>query len=125
MADAALDAALSELAGRPAVGALEELAVGQMLTAQQTITAWIERAARAMDEGLDELPEISIHGRAAIADACRTLLDEAARACGSHPFATGGRLDRARRDLELFLLQHRLDPMLARAGVDALSARAK
>lgn len=125
MADAALDAALSELAGRPAVGALEELAVGKMLTAQQTITAWIERAARAMDEGLGELPEISIHGRAAIADACRTLLDEAARACGSHPFATGGRLDRARRDLGLFLLQHRLDPMLARAGADALSARRK
>ena len=31
--------------------------------------------------------------------------------CGSRPFATGGALDRARRDLELFLLQHRLDPL--------------
>jgi hypothetical protein len=36
------------------------------------------------------------------------------------PFATGGTLDRARRDLELFLLQHRLDPMLARAGAAVL-----
>jgi hypothetical protein len=56
----------------------------------------------------------------AIADACRGLLDEAARACGSRPFATAGALDRARRDLEVFLLQHRLDPLLARAGSAAL-----
>ena len=48
------------------------------------------------------------------------LLDEAARACGSRPFARAATLDRARRDLELFLLQHRLDPMLARAGAAAL-----
>ena len=47
-------------------------------------------------------------------------LDEAARACGSHPFATGGGLDRVRRDLELFVLQHRLDPIVARAGAAAL-----
>ena len=52
-------------------------------------------------------------------------MDEAARACGSHPFATGGELDRARRDLELFLLQHRLDPALAAAGARALDARAE
>jgi hypothetical protein len=59
----------------------------------------------------------------AVTDAVRVMLDEAARACGSRPFARGGRLDRARRDLELFLLQHRLDPMLARAGGAALDER--
>lgn len=121
MADAALEAALHELAERPARGELEELAAGRMLTAHQTIAAWLERAARAMDAGSDELPAISLHGRAAIAAACRTLLEEAAGACGSHPFATAGALDRARRDLELFLLQHRLDPGLASAGARALS----
>ena len=68
-------------------------------------------------------PAVALHGRVAIADACRTLLDEAARACGSRPFARGDALDRARRDLEVFLLQHRLDPMLARAGAAALGAR--
>jgi alkylation response protein AidB-like acyl-CoA dehydrogenase len=125
MADAAVDAVLYELAERPARGSLEELALGRMLTAQHTITSWIERAARAMDERVAELPEISIHCRAAIADGCRTLLDDAARACGSHPFATGGRLDRARRDLELFLLQHRLDPLIARAGAAALEGHPK
>ena len=54
--------------------------------------------------------------RAEIDRAAKALLETAAAACGSHPFVTGGRLDRARRDLETFLLQHRLDPLLARLG---------
>ena len=93
-----------------------------MLTARHTIAVWLAAAADAMDRADPALRSLALHGRAAIADACRTLLDEAARACGSHPFATGGPLDRARRDLEVFLLQHRLDPMLARAGAAELSA---
>ena len=125
MADRALDAALDELAARPDPGPLEQLAAGRMLTSQQTITTWLQRAARAMDAAAPELPAVALHARVAIAQASRELLGEAARACGSHPFATGGALDRARRDLELFLLQHRLDPALAAAGVRALHARAE
>lgn len=124
MADAAAQAARDELAARPANGALEALATGRIATAQHTISVWLQAAARAMDEPSDELPAIALHGRVAIADACRALLDEAARACGSRPFARGGQLDRARRDLEVFLLQHRLDPLLARAGQAALDAGA-
>jgi hypothetical protein len=136
MADRALDAALTELSARPDQGKLEELAAGRMLTAVHTIDVWLQHAARAMDaaspaalaaasppaspETPSELPAVALHARAAIADAARALLDEAARACGSHPFATGGDLDRARRDLELFLLQHRLDPGLTAAGARAL-----
>ena len=122
MADAAAQDARHELAQRPGRGPLEALAVGRMMTAEQTISVWLQAAARAMDAASDELPGVALHGRAAIADACRTLLDEAARACGSRPFARGGRLDRARRDLEVFLLQHRLDPLLARAGQARLDA---
>jgi alkylation response protein AidB-like acyl-CoA dehydrogenase len=125
MADRALDAALDELAARPDPGPLEQLAAGKMLSAQHTIDAWLQRAARAMDTAAPELPAVALHARVAIAQASRELLDEAARACGSHPFATGGDLDRARRDLELFLLQHRLDPALAAAGARALDARAQ
>ncbi len=125
MADAAVESALPELAERPGRGALEELAAGRILTAQATITAWLERAAGVMDGPHDDLGAVSLHGRAAIVEACRGLLDEAARACGSHPFATGGSLDRARRDLETFLLQHRLDPALAAAGATALAERAR
>ena len=120
MVDTAFDAAVNDLRLRPQKTALEELAVGRMLTARETIDVWIERAARAMDATSPELPAVALHARAAIAVAARSLLDEAARACGSAQFATGGALDRARRDLELFLLQHRLDPMLARAGAQAL-----
>jgi alkylation response protein AidB-like acyl-CoA dehydrogenase len=123
MADTAATAALDELARRPARGQLESLAAGRILTAQRTIDLWIEKAASAMDAGNDELPTISIQARVGISDACRLLLDEAARACGSRPFARAGALDRARRDLEVFLLQHRLDPLLARSGEAALGRR--
>ena len=62
-----------------------------------------------------------------LARRCDRLLavdvSEAARACGSRPFATGTALDRARRDFELFVLQHRLDPMLTRLGRGALERR--
>jgi alkylation response protein AidB-like acyl-CoA dehydrogenase len=120
MADAAVGGALGELTGRHERGALENLAAGRILTSHRTISVWLDAAARAMDADSPDLPAVALHARAAIAEACRSLLDEAARACGSHPFARGGILDRARRDLEVFLLQHRLDPLLARAGDAAL-----
>jgi hypothetical protein len=121
MADVAAAAAVSTLAGRPQPTALETLAAGRILNASRTIDIWLSAAAAAMDRGQPkELAAFSLHARVAIAKAARELLDEAARACGSHPFARGHALDRARRDLELFLLQHRLDPMLARAGEEML-----
>jgi hypothetical protein len=124
MADAARDSALSELAARPTRGPLEALAAGRILAAHATIDVWVAHAARVMDAAGTELPEVAITARAAISDACRGLLDEAARGVGSRPFAHGSTLDRARRDLEVFLLQHRLDPLLARAGEAALTERA-
>ncbi len=70
-----------------------------------------------------KLPALSIHLRDAVSQAAVTVLDEAGRACGSRPFARGTALDRARRDLELLLLQHRLDPLVARRGHQAIDAR--
>ena len=122
LADSAVSGALSELAARPSTGPLEALAAGRLLAAQHTISVWLQAAAQAMDATVDDLPAVALNGRVAIADACTSLLDTAARACGSRPFARGGQLDRARRDLEVFLLQHRLDPLLARAGASALEA---
>ncbi|MDW5597191.1 hypothetical protein VSS74_22785, partial [Conexibacter stalactiti] len=146
IADAAAEAALAQLRERPGRGDLEGLAAGRILAARATIDLWVAESAAAMEraaaqEPADasgaaeraapqeppdasgaaaELARASALARHAIAAAARELLDEAARACGSRPFATGGRLDRARRDLELFLLQHRLDPIVARAGTAAL-----
>jgi hypothetical protein len=125
MADTAVRAALESLAERPERTELEALAAGRILTAKRTIDVWLAYAATAMDRSAPDLGSAALHGRAAISGACRELLDEAARACGSRPFARAQALDRARRDLELFLLQHRLDPMLARAGSEELDELAR
>ena len=99
------------------------LAAGRMLTAQGTIDRWLCYAAELADEKPVSLPEVSTQLRQAVAFSCREILDEAARAVGSHPFAVSGPLDRARRDLELFLLQHRLEPAVIRRGRRAISER--
>ena len=120
MADAALDAALQSLGDRPRLGDLEGLATGRMLTAHKTIDLWMAAAAAETDPSA--LTDMSIHLRDAVSIAATTILDEAARACGSRPFALGESLDRARRDLQLLLLQHRLDPLVARRGLKTLEA---
>jgi hypothetical protein len=121
MADAAADAALADLAARRAGDPLAELAAGRIEAALGTIDAWLARAAAAVDAG-EPLKRLSVTMRAEIDRAAKAILELAAAACGSHPFATGGRLDRARRDLETFLLQHRLEPMLQRLGRARLEA---
>ena len=127
IADLAVDAALEILAAKSAGGEPDEivsLAAGSILAAQATIDCWLEHAARQADEDPEKsLASFSTSLRATIAGSCREILDEAARACGSHPFAVASPLDRARRDLELFLLQHRLEPALARAGRQAITER--
>jgi hypothetical protein len=115
MLDAAVEAALQELASKPgAPDDLRALAAGNMVTAIETVDRWFERAA------LDDT--VSIQLRRAVETAGATILQEAARATGSRPFATGSRLDRARRDFELFVLQHRLDPLTARLGRERIEA---
>jgi hypothetical protein len=109
IADTAADAALYYLGDEP--DDLRAHAAGRILTARATIDRWFEHAAQAED-----LPAISIPLRVAVADAGAAILEQAARATGSRPFATGSPLDRARRDFELFVLQHRLDPLLVRLG---------
>jgi hypothetical protein len=126
IADSAVEAALDVLAAKSGSKDPDDvvsLAAGQMLTAQGTIDRWLAHAASLADENPASLPEISTQLRQAVARSCREILDEAARAVGSHPFAVSGSLDRARRDLELFLLQHRLEPALVRRGRKAIVER--
>lgn len=115
MADAAGEDAISDLAARRRGEDLSRLAAGRISAAQGTIDAWFEVAARAV-EAERPLKSLSIRLRAEVISAGRTILEEAARACGSRPFALGSQLDRARRDFELFTLQHRIDPLLIREG---------
>ena len=126
IADLAVDSALDVLAAKSGGDPddVVSLAAGRLLTARGTIDRWLAfAAARADADPGASLSGFSTELREAVAAGCRTILDEAARAAGSHPFATAGPLDRARRDLQLFLLQHRLEPALARRGRRAIGER--
>ncbi|MGI9048133.1 MAG: acyl-CoA dehydrogenase family protein [Rubrobacteraceae bacterium] len=128
VADRAIDSALSTLAAKSGSEPddIVSLAAGKMLAARSTMNRWFEYAARRADaDPSASLASFSIHMRQSIAAGCREILDEAARACGSRPFATADDLDRAKRDLDLFLLQHRLEPALARAGRQSILERGK
>ena len=99
---------------------LAGLALGRIATQRGTIDRWLaEAAARADADPGASLRTLSVHARDAVAQAARALVDEAERGAGARPFVTGGDLDRAARDLRVFLLQHRLDPLVARAGREA------
>ncbi len=116
-ADTVVAEALATLRGKP-IGELEALAAGRLRTAQGTIDLWLAEAARREPDRA-----FAAHLRDALDQAVRTILDEASRACGSRPFATGTPMERARRDLQTYVLQHRLDPIVARAGRTALEER--
>jgi len=126
ISDTALEAALDVLAAKAGYGKPDDvvsLAAGRMLSSRGTIDNWLAHAAHRADSDPISLPEITTELRESVALSCRQILDEAARAVGSHPFTVSGSLDRARRDLELFLLQHRLEPALIRRGRQAISER--
>jgi alkylation response protein AidB-like acyl-CoA dehydrogenase len=126
ISDTAVDATLDVLAAKAGGGepdAVVSLAAGRMLAARGTIDSWLAYAADRADADPASLPGISTQLREYVARSCREILDEAARAVSSHPFAVSGPLDRARRDLDLFLLQHRLEPALVRCGRQAISDR--
>ncbi len=102
-------------------------AVGRMLVAHATIERWLSHAAALLEHPGGEVGEeparLAALCRIAIADASRELSTLAATVCGSRALAGGGALERARRDLDLFLLQHRLDPKIAALGQAALEGR--
>ncbi|MHB8233842.1 MAG: hypothetical protein ACYDHT_04240 [Solirubrobacteraceae bacterium] len=134
IADLIMRATVQTLAGRP-TDELRLHALGRMRLAQSSIDRWLDfavaalqRAAKfaaeaqeATSERLTACAALSGECRLAIADAARTIAGEAARVCGSRALVGGGALDRARRDLDLFLLQHRLDPKLVEIGTRALA----
>jgi alkylation response protein AidB-like acyl-CoA dehydrogenase len=127
IADSAVEGALDVLAAK-SVGKepddIVSLAAGRMLASRGTMDRWLEHAASYVDADPEaSTAHFSVQLRESVADAARDILDVAARAVGSHPFATASALDRARRDLELFLLQHRLEPALVRVGKGAIEER--
>jgi len=63
---------------------------------------------------------LAVECRVAIYESALLISDHAARVCGSRALIGASTLDRARRDLDLFLLQHRLDPKITKLGVELL-----
>ena len=126
-ADGAVDDALGHLAARRETTDLEALAAGRLETWRHGLGLWLDDAARVLDASPAPAAAVAARTaaqlRTAVADGARAILDEAERATGSRPPVTGAALDRAARDLRLFLLQHRLEPILARAGAAALEER--
>jgi alkylation response protein AidB-like acyl-CoA dehydrogenase len=135
-------AATVEAIGERQVDELRLHALGRMRVARGSIDRWLERALTVLEpageaarERLDAASEdpdalaswraVSAEARLAIADAARLIAAEAVRVCGSRALIDGGALDRARRDLDLFLLQHRLDPKLVELGAQTLAERSR
>ena len=105
--------------------------VGRMLVAHATIERWLSQVTAQLGEpdrdgGLEEDPaRLAVQCRIAISDASREIAALAATICGSRALAGGGALERARRDLDLFLLQHRLDQKIGALGRAALEGQAR
>ena len=122
IADGIFAAAASAL-GEREPDAHQLSALGRMRVARGTIDRWLEHAgARLEDEEVADPAGLATACRAAIIAASRTIAEEAAQACGSRSLIAGGELDRGRRDLDLFVLQHRLEPQLAKLGRSTLDA---
>jgi alkylation response protein AidB-like acyl-CoA dehydrogenase len=122
LVDAVREEALALLAARVVEDDLAALAAGRMVARAGTVDALLDDAGRRVEANPEEpVFGLSVALRVAVADAARDTVESALAALGSRPLAVAGRLDRARRDLEVFLHQHRLDPLLARLGRQAAS----
>jgi alkylation response protein AidB-like acyl-CoA dehydrogenase len=135
-------AATVEAIGERQADELRLHALGRMRVARGSIDRWLERALVVLEPAGEVAREdvvlaseniaalagwrsLSAEARLAIADAARLIAAEAVRVCGSRALIDGGALDRARRDLDLFLLQHRLDPKLVELGAQTLAERSR
>jgi alkylation response protein AidB-like acyl-CoA dehydrogenase len=95
-------------------------ALGRMRVALGTIDRWLDHAGTHLQQGAENPGALASECRVAVSDAARLIAGEAGRVCGARELTRGGVLDRARRDLDLFLLQHRLEPKLVQLGRNAL-----
>jgi alkylation response protein AidB-like acyl-CoA dehydrogenase len=125
LADCILDETLKTLDRRRAED-VQAHALGGMRVLRGTIDRWLEYATAILDQpnGTPAQPDpaaLAVECRVALSQCAHAISAEAARICGSRPLVGGGVLDRARRDLDLFVRQHRLDPKLVRLGHDMLA----
>ncbi|HEY2631752.1 MAG TPA: hypothetical protein VGI26_05180 [Solirubrobacteraceae bacterium] len=107
------------------IDAVRAHALGQMRVAHGTIDRWLEHTTRELHRPEDSRPHtdrtaLALECRVALYECARLISDHSARVCGSRALIGSSALDRARRDLDLFLLQHRLDPKVTKLGAEML-----
>lgn len=105
--------------------AVQAHGLGRMRVAQGTIDRWLEHTTTELDQLEDPRPGVdpavlAVECRVALYECALLISSTAARVCGSRALIGASTLDRARRDLDLFVLQHRLDPKIARLGAQML-----
>jgi alkylation response protein AidB-like acyl-CoA dehydrogenase len=105
--------------------AVQAHALGRMRVAQGTIDLWLEHTTTELGQLEDRRPWIdpavlAVECRVALYECALLISGQAARVCGSRALIGASTLDRTRRDLDLFLLQHRLDPKITRLGAGLL-----
>jgi alkylation response protein AidB-like acyl-CoA dehydrogenase len=127
IADGILEATLTALADK-VLDAVALHALGHMRLAHSTIDRWLDHTVKRLNAvgeraSSQDVNGLSVECRLALAEAAPVVSAQAARVVGSRALVGGGRLDRARRDLDLFLLQHRLDPKLIELGERAVRER--
>jgi alkylation response protein AidB-like acyl-CoA dehydrogenase len=105
--------------------AVQAYGLGRMRIARSTIDHWLQHTTTKLAQPEADDPRLD---SAALAVECRVALYEcalliscqAARVCGSRALIGASTLDRARRDLDLFVLQHRLEPKITKLGAELL-----
>jgi alkylation response protein AidB-like acyl-CoA dehydrogenase len=106
--------------------AVQAHGLGRMRVAQATIDRWLEHTTAELDQPDDDQPDhravLAVECRVALYECALLISAQAARVCGSRALIGASTLDRARRDLDLFLLQHRLDPKITKLGAEMLDA---
>ena len=105
--------------------AVQAHGLGRMRVAQSTINRWLEHTTTALDQPDSTRPAVdpavlAVECRVALYECALLISSHAARVCGSRALIGASTLDRARRDLDLFLLQHRLDPKITKLGAEML-----
>jgi alkylation response protein AidB-like acyl-CoA dehydrogenase len=107
--------------------AVQAHGLGRMRVAQGTIDRWLQHTTTELSQLEDPGPGIdpavlAVECRIALYECALLISGQAARVCGSRTLIGVSTLDRARRDLDLFLLQHRLDPKITKLGAEMLDA---
>jgi len=107
--------------------AVQAHSLGRMRVAQGTIDCWLRHTTTELGQLDGSRPVIdptvlAVECRVALYECALLISGQAARVCGSRALIGASTLDRARRDLDLFLLQHRLDPKITELGAGLLHA---